>query len=44
MIRAILLRLTQLAVVLFFVSFLSFGLISLVPGDPVVAAQNNFDF
>jgi peptide/nickel transport system permease protein len=35
--RAILLRLIQLVVVLVFVSFFSFGLISLVPGDPVVA-------
>jgi peptide/nickel transport system permease protein len=35
--RAILLRGIQLVVVLLFVSFFSFGLISLVPGDPVVA-------
>ncbi len=35
--RAILLRLVQLIVVLVLVSFFSFGLMSLVPGDPVVA-------
>ena len=35
--RAVLRRLIQLVVVLLFVSFFSFALIALVPGDPVVA-------
>ena len=35
--RVALRRLIQLVVVLVFVSFFSFSLISLVPGDPVVA-------
>ena len=35
--RLALRRLIQLVVVLIFVSFFSFSLISLVPGDPVVA-------
>jgi peptide/nickel transport system permease protein len=37
MIRVVLQRLLQLVLVLLFVSFLSFSLIQLVPGDPVVA-------
>jgi peptide/nickel transport system permease protein len=37
MIRVVLQRLLQLVLVLLFVSFLSFGLLQLVPGDPVAA-------
>jgi len=37
MIRVVLQRLLQLVLVLLFVSFISFGLFQLVPGDPVVA-------
>ena len=37
MIRVVLQRLLQLVLVLLFVSFITFGLFQLVPGDPVVA-------